>query len=110
MAQPCTPRNTWLMAITFNRAQAMLNLAEETLGLELPIRLRAWDGSEAGVPGAPVVVIRRKRALRHIIWKPGELGVARAYVQGDLDVEGDLGDGLRAMWDAVRDARVADAS
>jgi cyclopropane-fatty-acyl-phospholipid synthase len=29
-------------------------------------------------------------------------------VQGDLDVEGDLGDGLRAMWDAVRDARVAD--
>ncbi|MRK00747.1 methyltransferase domain-containing protein [Aeromicrobium sp. S22] len=93
-----------------NIASSLLGLAEETLGLPLPIRLRAWDGSEAGVPGAPVVVIRSKRALRHVIWKPSELGVARAYVQGDLDVEGDLGDGLRAMWDAVRDARVADAS
>ncbi|MFC5675799.1 SAM-dependent methyltransferase [Aeromicrobium endophyticum] len=91
-----------------NIASSLLSLAEDTLGLTLPIRLRAWDGSEAGVPGAPVVVIRDKRALRHVIWKPGELGVARAYVQGDLDVEGDLGDGLRAMWDAVRDARLAD--
>lgn len=91
-----------------NIASSLLSLAEETLGLDLPIRLRAWDGSEAGAPGAPVVVIRDKRALRHIIWKPGELGVARAYVQGDLDVEGDLGDGLRAMWNAVRDARLAD--
>lgn len=91
-----------------NIAASLLDLAEETLGLELPIRLRAWDGSEAGRPGAPVVVIRDKRALRHIIWQPGELGVARAYVQGDLDIEGDLGDGLRAMWDAVRNARVAD--
>lgn len=91
-----------------NIASSLLSLAEETLGLDLPIRLRAWDGSEAGVPGAAVVVIRDKRALRHIIWKPGELGVARAYVQGDLDVEGDLGDGLRAMWNAVRDARLAD--
>jgi cyclopropane-fatty-acyl-phospholipid synthase len=91
-----------------NIASSLLSLTEDTLGLSLPIRLRAWDGSEAGVPGAPVVVIRDKRALRHVMWKPGELGVARAYVQGDLDVEGDLGDGLRAMWDAVRDARVAD--
>ncbi|MBC7630255.1 MAG: SAM-dependent methyltransferase, partial [Flavobacterium sp.] len=93
-----------------NKAAALLGLVEDTLGLTLPIRLRAWDGSEAGVPGAPVVVIRDKRALRHIIWKPGELGVARAYVQGDLDVEGDLGDGFRVMWAAVRDARAAEGS
>lgn len=62
------------------------------------------------MPGAPVVVIGNKRALRHIIWQPGELGVARAYVQGDLDIEGDLGDGLRAMWNAVRDARAVDSA
>jgi cyclopropane-fatty-acyl-phospholipid synthase len=91
-----------------NVAASLLSLVEDSLGLTLPIRLRAWDGSEAGVPGAPVVVIRSKRALRHVMWQPGELGTARAYVQGDLDVEGDLGDGLRAMRDAVRDARVAD--
>lgn len=109
MAQPHGPRNNWpVNPLRINRAAALLDLAEETLGLKLPIRLRTWDGSEAGVPGAPVVVIRNKRALRHMIWKPGELGVARAYVQGDLDIEGDLGDGLRAMWNAVRDARAAD--
>ncbi len=89
-------------------AARLLSLAEDTLRLSLPIRLRAWDGSEAGVEGAPVVVIRDKRALRHILWSPGELGVARAYVQGYLDVDGDLSEGLRAMWSAVRDARAAD--
>lgn len=106
MAEHLAPRLT----CPVNTASSLLSLAEETLGLSLPIRLRAWDGSEAGVPGAPVVVIANKRAMRHIIWKPGELGVARAYVQGDLDIEGDLADGLRAMWAAVRDARAADGS
>ncbi len=90
-----------------NTAGKLLSLAEDALGLSLPIRLKAWDGSEAGVEGAPVVVIRDRRALRHVLWSPGELGVARAYVQGDLDVEGDLAEGLRAMWSAVRDARAA---
>jgi cyclopropane-fatty-acyl-phospholipid synthase len=67
-------------------------------GLGLPVRLRAWDGSEAGhlepVAG-PVLVARSPRALQRILWRPGELGLARAYVSGDLDVEGDLTDGLR---------------
>jgi len=89
-------------------AARLLSLAEDAMGISLPIRLRAWDGSEAGVDGAPVLVIRDKRALRHILWSPGEIGVARAYVQGDLDVEGDLSEGLRAIWGAVRDARAAD--
>ncbi|MGJ9421310.1 class I SAM-dependent methyltransferase [Aeromicrobium sp. CF3.5] len=91
-----------------NTAAAMLNLSEDVLGMPLPVRLRTWDGSEAGPAGAPVLVIRRKRALRHILWSPGELGVARAYVQGDLDVDGDLGDGLRTIWAAVREARSVD--
>ncbi len=91
-----------------NSAQSMLDLAEDVLGMTVPIRLRTWDGSEAGPADAPVLVIRRRRALRHILWQPGELGVARAYVQGDLDVEGDLADGLRAIWEAVRQARSVD--
>ncbi len=65
-------------------------LAEEVLGEALPIRIRAWDGSEAGPPGAPVLVVRHRRALRRLLWKPGELGLARAWVAGELDVEGDL--------------------
>ncbi|MGH3457444.1 class I SAM-dependent methyltransferase, partial [Aeromicrobium sp.] len=91
-----------------NIAARLLALAEDTLNVQLPIRLRAWDGSEAGVEGAPVLVIHDKRALRHIMWSPGELGVARAYVQGYLDVEGDLAEGLSGMWSAVRTARAAD--
>jgi cyclopropane-fatty-acyl-phospholipid synthase len=69
-------------------------------GLDLPVRLRAWDGSEAGplepVAG-PVLVARSPRALQRILWRPGELGLARAYVSGDLDVEGDLTEGLRRV-------------
>ena len=91
-----------------NKANQLLRLVEETLNVTLPIRLRAWDGSEAGVAGAPVVVINNKRALRHIMWTPGELGVARAYVQGDLDIEGDLANGLRVVWATVRNARESD--
>ena len=91
-----------------NTAGRLLSLAEDTVGISLPIRLRAWDGSEAGVEGAPVLVINDKKALRHIMWSPGELGVARAYVKGYLDIEGDLAEGLRAMWSAVREARAAD--
>jgi cyclopropane-fatty-acyl-phospholipid synthase len=69
--------------------------------VDVPIRLRAWDGSEAGPAGPPVVVLRRRRALRRLLWSPGELGLARAYVTGDLDVEGDLADGLRRAWHAA---------
>ena len=78
-------------------AAGLLALAEDALRLRLPIRLRAWDGSEAGVPGAPVVVLRDRRALRHVLWSPGELGVARTYVQGHLDAEGDLAGGSLAI-------------
>ena len=69
-------------------------------GLDLPVRLRAWDSSEAGSlepVDSPVLVARSPRALQRILWRPGELGLARAYVSGDLDVEGDLTDGLRRV-------------
>jgi cyclopropane-fatty-acyl-phospholipid synthase len=65
-------------------------LAEAVLGAPLPIRLRAWDGSEAGPPAEPVLVVRNRRALRRLLWKPGELGLARGWVSGDIGIEGDL--------------------
>ncbi|MFJ6213246.1 class I SAM-dependent methyltransferase [Streptomyces sp. NPDC092296] len=65
-------------------------LAEQALGAPLPVRLRAWDGSEAGPSDAPALVLRSRRALQRLLWKPGELGLARAYVSGDILVEGDL--------------------
>jgi cyclopropane-fatty-acyl-phospholipid synthase len=65
------------------------------------VRIRAWDGSEAGPSTGPTVVLNSRRALRRLLFAPGELGLARAYVTGDLDVEGDLADGLRQAWRAA---------
>ncbi|MFB7633782.1 class I SAM-dependent methyltransferase [Streptomyces sp. NPDC056149] len=75
-------------------AGRLTKLAEEVLGGPLPVRIRAWDASESGPPGAPVLVVRNRRALRRLLFKPGELGLARAWVAGDIDVDGDLYEAL----------------
>jgi cyclopropane-fatty-acyl-phospholipid synthase len=83
-------------------AQTLAALVRRFLGVDLPVRLRAWDGSVAGPADAPTVVIRSRRALRRLLWNPDELGLARAYVSGELDVEGDLRDGLSRFWGLAR--------
>ncbi|MGH8868819.1 MAG: class I SAM-dependent methyltransferase [Actinomycetes bacterium] len=75
-------------------AHRLAPLVEAVFGQDLPLRLRAWDGSEIGPADAPAIVLNRRRALRRIIWQPDELGLARAFVSGDLDVDGDLYDVL----------------
>jgi len=58
---------------------------------DLPLGLRCWDGSFLPAPpGAPTLVLSTPRALRRFLWSPDELGLARAYVSGDLDLEGDV--------------------
>ncbi|PBC63234.1 cyclopropane-fatty-acyl-phospholipid synthase [Streptomyces sp. Tue6028] len=90
-------------------ALRLKSLVEQMLGTPLPMRIRAWDGSEAGPPDAPVLVVRNRRALRRLLWKPGELGLARGWVSGDLGVEGDLYAALDLMsglvWERGEDAR-----
>ena len=80
---------------------------QRTLGTELPVRVRAWDGSEAGPADGPMLKLRSRRALRRLLWAPGELGLARAYVSGDLDiasdVDGDLAEGFRRVWASAAD-------
>ncbi|MFF8592698.1 class I SAM-dependent methyltransferase [Streptomyces sp. NPDC015220] len=89
-------------------ALRLTRLLEQLLGKPLPVRVRAWDGSEAGPPGAPTLVVRNRRALRRLLFKPGELGLARAWVAGDLTVEGDLYTALDLMsgliWERGEDA------
>jgi cyclopropane-fatty-acyl-phospholipid synthase len=84
-------------------------LVEQLLGAPFELRIRAWDGSQAGPPDAPALVVRNRRALRRLLFKPGELGLARAWVAGDLDVEGDLYTALGRlsglMWERDEDAR-----
>jgi cyclopropane-fatty-acyl-phospholipid synthase len=79
-------------------ADRLAALVSDAAGIDLPVRVRAWDGSEAGPADGPVLVVRNRRALRRLLWAPGELGLARAYVTGDIDVDGDIGDGFRRAW------------
>ena len=64
----------------------------------LPVAIRFWDGSTVpaagehreGNGGPPVAVVADRRAISHLIHRPGQLGLARAWVDGSLRVEGDL--------------------
>lgn len=64
-------------------------------GPSLPIRLRAYDGTDVGPRDAPTTVtLRSQDALVRMVTAPGELGFARAYVAGDIDIDGDIYDVL----------------
>jgi cyclopropane-fatty-acyl-phospholipid synthase len=55
------------------------------------IAIEAYDGSRAGPADASVtIVIKSPAALSRVLGRPGELGVARAYVAGDVDLDGDV--------------------
>jgi cyclopropane-fatty-acyl-phospholipid synthase len=62
------------------------------------VAVRVFDGSRAGPPDAAVTfVVRSPRAFSYLATSSGEIGLARAYVAGDLDVEGDLHTALASM-------------
>ncbi len=58
-----------------------------------PVAVQTWDGSVLGDRGSRTrIVLRTPDALRRILYSPGELGFARAYVAGELDVDGSIFD------------------
>jgi cyclopropane-fatty-acyl-phospholipid synthase len=68
---------------------------ESVLGQEVEVGFRAYDGSTFGPPEAKAtVVVRTPQALRRIIMAPPELGFGRAYVAGELEIDGDVFDVL----------------
>lgn len=72
-------------------APTVLHLLEAAVSGPLPISVRCWDGSTAGPPDAAATLeLRTPRALRRILWSPGELGLVRAYVSGDVEIHGDI--------------------
>jgi cyclopropane-fatty-acyl-phospholipid synthase len=90
------------LAVESGIAGQLAALVSPVAGGALPVRLRAWDGSESGPADGPVLVIRDRKALRRLMWSPDELGLAQAYIAGEIDVEGDLGAGLRQVWQQAR--------
>ena len=55
----------------------------------LPLRFEAFDGSAIGPEDSPYTLrLLSERGLSYLVTAPGDLGFARAYVSGDLEVEG----------------------
>jgi cyclopropane-fatty-acyl-phospholipid synthase len=78
--------------LTQNRNGTKLTLAEvfETLlARPVPVRFEAFDGSSYGPEDAQVTLeLKNERGLAYLVTAPGDLGMGRAYVSGDLDVHG----------------------
>jgi cyclopropane-fatty-acyl-phospholipid synthase len=70
---------------------SLASLIETVLGPDLPVAIEIDDGTRLGPADADAtIVVKSRDALRRIVTAPGELGFARAYVAGDLDVDGDI--------------------
>jgi cyclopropane-fatty-acyl-phospholipid synthase len=74
---------------------AVADLLRDLLGDDLPVAFELYDGSRLGPEGAPAtIVVKSPDALRRIVTAPGELGFGRAYVAGDIELQGDIYDAL----------------
>src|ERR1700733_8680460 len=77
---------------------ALAEVFEAFVGSDAPVEFAAYDGSHAGLAGAPVkITVRSPVAVAYLAQAPGALGLARAYVAGQLDVEGDMYEALSRM-------------
>lgn len=84
-------------------AAGLAPLLRAMVGTPVPVRFVFWDGSTVGpADGIGTVSVNSVDALRRILWAPGELGLARAFVAGDLTVEGDLFALLRVLQGSAR--------
>jgi cyclopropane-fatty-acyl-phospholipid synthase len=86
-----------------NAATIVAPLLEGLFGQHLPVRFEFWDGSGIGPTDGPgTVIIRSPNAISRLLWAPGELGIGRAYVTGELEADGDIFRVLEALHGAAR--------
>src|SRR5713101_9487621 len=82
---------------------ALAEVFERMAGPDAPVEFRAYDGSVAGTGDAPIrITVKSPVAVSYLAQAPGSLGLARAYVAGHLDVEGDMYTALARMVRAQR--------
>jgi len=95
-----------------DRKGGVANILAEALrpfvGGDLPVQLHAWDGSVTGT--GPVVRLNSAQALTRLLWAPGELGAAQAYVTGELEVDGDLDAALTHVWAVIAERGLSGVS
>ena len=66
-----------------------------------PVRFEFWDGSALGPATGDTVQVRSPDAVRRLLWAPSEIGLARAFVVGDIAFEGDIFELLAALHAAT---------
>ena len=82
---------------------------ERLLGPRDPLSIAAYDGSTGGAADAPIrIEVRSPQALTYLLSSRRDLGLARAYVTGALDVSGDLYTALRALADRADELTARD--
>ena len=70
---------------------ALAEVFERVAGPDAPVGFSAYDGSSAGPADAPIrMTVKSPTAVSYLAQAPGALGLARAYVSGHLDVDGDM--------------------
>ena len=75
-------------------------IISSVVGADVSVRVIGYDGSKAGPDSSELALrINSPRALARLATAPGTLGLARAYVMGEIEVEGDLYELLAAMAD-----------
>ncbi|MEV0229778.1 cyclopropane-fatty-acyl-phospholipid synthase family protein [Nonomuraea sp. NPDC050786] len=78
---------------------ALASIFEKIVGTGANVAFQAYDGSKAGPDGADLgIEVKSPIAVAYLAQAPGELGLARAYISGHLDVHGDLYTLLDRMW------------
>jgi cyclopropane-fatty-acyl-phospholipid synthase len=82
---------------------ALAEVFERVAGPDAPVTFEAYDGSRAGSPDSPIkMTVKSPVAASYLAQAPGALGLARAYVSGHLDVDGDMYAALARMINAQR--------
>jgi cyclopropane-fatty-acyl-phospholipid synthase len=81
-------------------ATEMKPLLDSLFGSDVPLRLEFWDGSALPGDGATATLrFRSPDAIRRLLWMPNDLGLARAYVSGDIVLDGQIFDVVEAFRD-----------
>jgi cyclopropane-fatty-acyl-phospholipid synthase len=87
-------------------AETLAPIALALLGDRPPVRVEFWDGSALGPSsGAGTLRLTSPDAVRRILWSPNQLGMARAYVSGELDADGEVFELVAALRAALPDDR-----
>ena len=77
---------------------SLAEVFERVAGPDAPVEFEAFDGSKAGQIGSPIkITVKSPTAVAYLAQAPGALGLARAYVSGHLDVDGDMYTALARM-------------